>query len=60
MPMLILHADAYPFELVIEVLISFIYPCPNLLLYVTVTVVNFTSSVRLKTRPQGIGVQPED
>ena len=57
MPMLVLHADAYPFELVIEVLISFIDPRPNLLLYVTVTAVN-SHPAYVKTSPQGIHNQP--
>ena len=46
--MLVLHADAYPFELVIEVLISFVNPRPNLFLYVTVTAVSFTASILRK------------
>ena len=45
MPVFVLHADTYPFELVIEVLISFVNPRPDLLLYVTVMVVSFISSV---------------
>lgn len=49
MPMLVLYADAYPFKLVIEVLISFVNPRPNLFLYIAVTVLSFTVSI-LKTK----------
>ena len=45
MPMLVLHADAYPFELVIEVFVAFVNPRPHLLLYVTAMVVSSISSV---------------
>ena len=45
MPMLVLYADAYPFELVIEVFISFVNPRPNLFLHITVIVVSFTASI---------------
>ena len=57
MPMLALHADTYPFELVIEVLISFINPRPDLFLYVTVTVVSFTASI-LQNKSIEIRIQP--
>ena len=45
MPMLILHPDANPFELVIEVFVAFVDPRPYLLLYVTAIVVSSISSV---------------
>jgi hypothetical protein len=35
MPVLLLHSNAYPIELVVEVLVSVIYPGPDLLLYIT-------------------------
>ena len=59
MPMLVLYADAYPFELVVEVFISFVNPRPDLLLYVTVVVVSFISSV-CKYKFKSIHIQPED
>ena len=33
-PLLILHSDADPIELVVEVLVSVVYPGPDLLLYI--------------------------
>lgn len=39
-PILILHSDADPIELVVEVLVSVIYPGPDLLLYIARTLIS--------------------
>lgn len=44
MPILILHSDADPIELVVEVLVSVIYPGPDLLLYIARTLISWTTS----------------